>query len=171
MTLTFRRGGATAEQIAQAEKLGIRYKKYQKRQLLAAAGIGPATEAQVQRLEQALGRLPADYRDFLLTENGGVPSSTRLGGGRSITLFFSLVDRSELNESLEHQWRQLGAPHWLPIAENAGGDKYLLGLSGDDAGTIHFFRHDAFADDPDARQRLAGSFHELLALLGGWSLP
>ncbi|MDO5691463.1 MAG: SMI1/KNR4 family protein [Pseudomonadota bacterium] len=162
--ITFRKGGATLEEMAEAEKLGIRYKKYQKKALLAAAAITSASAEEIARFEQEVGELPPDYKAFLATCNGGIPSRTSLSPSLHITSFFSLTPLN-LHESLHHQHRLLGLPHWLPIAENAAGDKYLLRLSGHQRFSVHFYRHDAAENDSDAFQSVADSFSDLLTKL------
>lgn len=108
--------------------------------------VGPATEAEVAKLEGRLGaRLPEDYRDFLMTINGG----RRPGGGwklpghdLDVDAFYGLRgDSYDLADAVDRVLRgQAGTDHFpvdtIPIGCEFGGTRLLMKYRGKAAGSI-----------------------------------
>ncbi|MCC2672075.1 MAG: cell-wall [Armatimonadetes bacterium] len=162
---------------------------------------GPTTgEAEIAAFEGRCGfRLPADYRRFLLEQNGGERAAVldpdaalMLDGCPRRHRFFSLgaagvpitADVVDLGHEAAEGWPELlldleAWVHWgraadyppelLPIAQVYHGELLLLRLAGEDAGAVYF------AYDPDGYcewhcDRLAGSCSELLEQFEFWKL-
>jgi predicted DNA-binding WGR domain protein len=144
-------------------------------------GKRKATETQVAKLEKQLhAKLPAEYRNFLLTQNGGVPEPffVRIPGhpyidNVAVGYILGLYAKSEPYESLlyavEHKLPRLPKGH-LPIA----GDSDIFSISlTRKPGCIYFWDHEApdcEDEDEDGKVEfkmshamlLAGSFNEFL---------
>jgi predicted DNA-binding WGR domain protein len=151
-------------------------------------GKRTATEAQVAKLERRLNTtLPAEYRSFLLTQNGGVPEPffVRIPGhpyidNVAVGYILGLYAKSKPHESLlyavEHKLPCLPRGH-LPIAGD--GDIFSISLTRN-PGCIYFWNHEApDCDDEDAEGRviykmshailLAGSFNEFLTRISAFT--
>jgi hypothetical protein len=125
----------------------------------------PATESQVSALERKLqATLPADYRAFLTTKNGGRPKceETRFGDvvfpvqwqGQAwapamaealLHGFYSLNDKSPLawKSAEEGFLTQRRVPRDLiPIGLDRGSNQVLLGISGERRGKVFFWAKD-----------------------------
>lgn len=172
------------EAVAQTEKL-IAAKKREgyleiKPELLEIArykGTKSATEGQVSALEKQLGcRLPDEYRNFLLTRNGGRPNPpyVQVPGIEDIDNvgvgdFFGLLGTAKTENSLLWVIPNLGRllpSGYLPIA--CESDLFTLSLRKKDFGCIHFWFHETDQVDDNGRylesapHLLAGSFDEFL---------
>lgn len=144
--------------------------------VLAQSGP-PVTEADVAAFEALLGRLlPADYREFLLTYNGGLPVVT-LGEDIDGTEFMLSGLRSLHPDAMDEPYaahlstpaRREGDYGWglpadvLEIANDPGGNLFTLSLD-DPAHTVRFIDHES--DAPFGMQRvLARGFTAFLQLI------
>jgi hypothetical protein len=120
----------------------------------------PAPADQLAAFESTIGgRLPDDYREFLIRTNGGyVPGWHRFKGpgpnGRPWTAFIHHVCgfRTEPHLSLHFNHScglnpELGFPRGLLwIMDDPGGNGIGLGLTGDHRGRIYFWVHDELPD-------------------------
>jgi hypothetical protein len=141
-----------------------------------------ATESQIDKLEKRLGtKLPGEYREFLLTRNGGIPDPyfVQIPGhpyiaSVSVGYILGLYDKAEPNESLwyaiENTMPSLPKGQ-LPIAGES--DIFSISLT-NKPGCIYFWDHEAPNCDDEAEDGnvkfkmrhatlLAGSFNEFLA--------
>lgn len=131
----------------------------------------------VASLEARVGAtLPADYREFLLSTNGGVPDPNGLSapsqGGIGIRWFLSLGPASE-DQSLTRAidtWRDRHPAGMLPIAICEGSNLLLLALTGTPPGKVFYWDHDGEADEGeeprfDNLTEVADSFTALLEAL------
>lgn len=133
--------------------------------------VTPATETQVEKLEQRLGaKLPEDYRRFLMTINGG----RREGGGwelpeydLAVDTFYGLRgDFYDLADAVDRLLRrEPGTDHFppdtIPIGYELGGNPILMKYRGKDAGSVWFW--DEMGDE-DWR-KIAPSFDAFIAML------
>jgi predicted DNA-binding WGR domain protein len=149
-------------------------------------GKKPATKKQIADLEKRIGaKLPDEYKQFLLTQNGGIPEEHGIVfpkhpyiAGVMIATLFGLYpglkpEHTNLNFYLQRYELILPAGH-LPIAIDVCGDVYTLSLN-DKPGCVYFWDHESVdennveLDDGQAvfemkdATLLAGSFNELLA--------
>lgn len=147
-------------------------------------GVRKATEAQVAKFEKQIGaRLPDEYRNFLLTHNGGRPVSeginvfahpTPYGYIGSINPLYSLDPNVPVYDSLQaaltSEYYVLPSGH-IPIADS-GGNLVTIDVK-KKIGAIFYFDHELpeeeDVDEDDVTHYktkhailLAGSFDELL---------
>lgn len=134
--------------------------------------IKPATERQVARFEKRIGAsLPEDYRQFLLTINGG--SRPGLGWelpnlGISIHTFYGLCrDFHDLNDAVEpilqqDEWTEYLPSNSIPIACDLASDPFLLKYSGEDVGSIWYWDHELLHGEGI---KIAENFDALVSML------
>src|SRR4051812_7655568 len=131
---------------------------------------GPLTEERLRQLEAKLrGRLPEDYRAFLLRHNGGRPTLSRFtfdvdGEGQESVLewFFAVHDQPYeepedwdpdggglppyFGQPLEDVWKDLRSERpragVLPIGRDPGASLVCLGYAGKRAGQVWLFDHE-----------------------------
>ena len=109
----------------------------------------PATDEQIAAFERIEGvTLPADYRQFLKTHNGGrpIPDCFPIGtdNGSLLNTFFVLGEGEGETRDLQTECdRHRGRiPHTLmPIGCDAGGNIILLGVHGEHRGRVYFLDH------------------------------
>jgi len=111
--------------------------------------LGPQlTESDVRQFEWYLAaRLPEQYREFLLTYNGGAPAPDTvdiqgLKGSASDVRYFFGIGRPTETECLDWRYeilRQHRIEAWqLPIASDSFGNAYILSLRDEDFGVITY---------------------------------
>lgn len=157
-------------------------------QIVNALPAGPTTEAEIAQFETQIGhRLPDDYREFLLTHNGGRPEPdaftlTIWGHAEEdvVMCFFPMRDLSlgtvevedfaELRswplhcawEDLSNDLRNLYEIELdetlLPIGTDGSGNYFCVVLDGSRRGSILFLEHEMAGTEP-----LADSFMAFLA--------
>jgi hypothetical protein len=106
----------------------------------------PATEEQIAAFEKIEGvTLPAGYREFLKTYNGGrpIPDAFPYGvdDGSLLNTFFELGEGEDETNDLQTMCRRYRGriPHtMMPIANDAGNNKILLGVHGEHYGRVYF---------------------------------
>lgn len=173
--VTFKKIGLTAAEISQLESFGLRYDKRQKRALMEDAstnqGVG---EAGLAAIEKKLGvKFPDDYREFLLTQNGGrpTPSLVDVSPTRSVPLqlFLAAVSAvpSHTIAGVKGQYTDRMPPEFFPIARDGGGNLLLM----DPAGEVYFWDHELESDSDSAQPyyenvaKIAPSFTALVGSL------
>jgi hypothetical protein len=139
----------------------------------------PVTKADVDAFEAEIDSpLPEDYRRFLLTTNGGVPSDNTVDEPSQeivgIEGFFCLgVESGELSMAgALRVWNSRYPATMLAIAA-CEGSCLLLTLDGDHVGEVLYWDHDGEAqpDEPPTNDNLshvADAFTELLDSLYTW---
>ena len=113
----------------------------------------PIDNEAIEKFEKILGSsLPPDYREFLLSSNGGVPEKPVFRylesgpyGESMVRHFFGLTEKTDKSLSYKHEIyvsakRMLG--NMLPIACDPGGNIIVISVSGDDKGSIYFWDHE-----------------------------
>lgn len=139
----------------------------------------PTTAADVDDFEAAIGSpLPADYKHFLLTVNGGIPTASDVNEPTQrvvgIVGFFSLaVPSGDLSMQEALRTRRNRYPGWmLPVALCQESCLLLLTLNGDHEGEVVYWDYDAESDDAspttDNLSHVADSFTSLLDALHDW---
>jgi hypothetical protein len=137
-------------------------------------------EAGVSALEKQLGLvLPADYRSFLLTTNGGRPDPYIFDGGDAgeciLNEFYGIGnhrglvgDMAEMASLVEGRL----PAKFAQIGEDPGGNLFLLATEGSGTAGVFFFDHENEPEDADIPWsefpnlvRIADSFTALLVLL------
>jgi SMI1/KNR4 family protein SUKH-1 len=151
--------------------------------------FGPATDERISTFEQAFGcRLPAEYRRFLQTHNGGRPAWPRLSferdGGSDETVvewFLPLHDepypvygqqnlppdnvlpayfKQPLQDVINSMDDPEGGGKLLPVARDPGGNLIVIECKGERPGSVSFFDHETCELVP-----LADSFDGFLGRL------
>lgn len=99
--------------------------------------------------------LPNDYRDFLLTYNGGYPEPDGfwiqgMDGNGSLVDRFLGIHGGEHDNLLGYLeiYKERIPPNFLPIAHDPGGNLICMSVEGEDKGKIYFWDHEEEAD-PD----------------------
>lgn len=111
--------------------------------------------AEVRLAEVAGSALPADYRRFMLTQNGGVLSeSAHLrddGSGASVRAFLS-VDADDGGYDFGHYLRTYEGRYpygLLPIGIDASSNLILLDTGYQQSGSVWFWDHEGEADEDE----------------------
>lgn len=151
-------------------------------EIVRAKGAQKATESQIKSLEKQIGcPLPDEYRQFLLTTNGGhpnpdcvavpgMPGIDNVGVGALFHLRPSQPGGDELTFELANIGKLLPAGH-LPIAGSS--DVFTLSLQPKTFGRVYWWFHETDEVDDDgnylesAGYLLAGSFDEFLTRIAG----
>ncbi|MCX7570161.1 SMI1/KNR4 family protein [Tumebacillus sp. DT12] len=103
----------------------------------------PLTEEKLDEVQKRLTLVfPAEYRAFLLKNNGGKPTPNT----------FSFLDRNgekadSLLDDLEVEYTDLLSderilPHLVPIANDPFGNLICLSVAGEDLGKVYFWDHE-----------------------------
>jgi cell wall assembly regulator SMI1 len=135
----------------------------------------PLKEETVSAFERLIGaKLPSDYRQFLVTHNGGRPEPDTIeiqefpASPTNIQVFFGFdrqFETSDLRWNREIVGNDLGEPDLLPIACDSFGDPFCVRLAGSDYGVIYFVN---FEESVPHRYYVAASFSALLLKLRDW---
>lgn len=146
-------------------------------EVIRPKGVRPATEKQISELESLLGcDLPIEYRNFLISSNGGrpnpdcvrvpgVPYVDNVGVGTLFHLQPSKPGMDEITYEVQRTKELLPKGH-LPIAGSS--DLFSISLSPKTFGAVHWWNHDTEELDDDgnflasAAHLLASSFDEFL---------
>lgn len=135
---------------------------------------GHLTEARLKKFEEVLGAtLPADYREFLVRNNGGLPSPSQfwlnMDGDKYVSALVEVYALHDDENSLEEkrpngEW---GVPvTMLPIGNDGYSNEICVGIGGKDRGKVFYVDcslHDY--DNPNSRPgiaKVANSFSEFL---------
>ncbi|HUC81845.1 MAG TPA: SMI1/KNR4 family protein [Flavisolibacter sp.] len=116
-------------------------------------------------------QLPDDYRQFLIHYNGGKPVPNIEPTIRSdVQWIYGMVVEPYYASLFQHLETFSGRiPSWyMPIANDSGGNLYVMSLYAENHGTIAFWNHENEADEGEADEYfdnmkfVAGSFTEFL---------
>jgi cell wall assembly regulator SMI1 len=140
--------------------------------------FSPIDEATIQALEQELGiQLPSDYRQFLLTHNGGRPTPAHfpltgdpLNSSGGIHWFYGIHRGRERHYNLRKAYdvfQDRMPANFFPIACDPGGNQICLSVAGEDRETVYFWDHEfeSLDDEKPGYENvyfIANSFTELL---------
>lgn len=89
--------------------------------------------------------LPKDYKDFLFDHNGGIPSPNIEPNAKSdVRFIYGMVKEpyyASIFQAIDTFKNRI--PSWyIPIANDSGGNLYLMSLFKDNHGLIAFWRHE-----------------------------
>jgi SMI1-KNR4 cell-wall len=106
----------------------------------------PATDEQIAELEKTESvTLPADFRAFLKTHNGGrpIPDCFPIGAdnGSLLDTFFELGEGEDETNDLQticDRYHGRIPTTMMPIGRDAGGNIVLLGVHGEHRGRVYF---------------------------------
>lgn len=141
-------------------------------------GFNPVSAAVVNAAEKRLGvKLPADYKRFLCTTNGGCPDPQEFvvpDRGPALAAILYGVRSERTHADLEYEqveatlWDPL-PPGFLAIGHDPGGNTFLLATLGADAGRVFFWDRNGLWVREDGRNTFpvaasftafVGSLHE-----------
>lgn len=154
MNVQFKPLGITQQELDYLVKLGLKYDKRQKKQMLAAATVVLPSEEEVRSFERKHKfSLPPDYKEFLLEKNGGVPDKSLIDvpslGERVVRRCFALkgAASSYTLDYIISVYKGRVPTGMLPIGDDPAGNLFLIELSeGEDYGRIYFWDHEQEAD-------------------------
>ena len=120
----------------------------------------PVSDEELALVEQRMGRaIPAAYREFLLTHNGGYPTPEAfiiwdrdgkpLGEGGIHYFLSSRAGASDDLEDYVRTYQDRVPPHFFPIADDPSGNILCLSTAGDDEGKVYFWDHEAEAGEDE----------------------
>lgn len=142
---------------------------------------GSLTVEALEAFEQKIGsRLPDEYREFLLTHNGGVPEPAHFlapddpfesddspMSEREILCFFALHSQKWSTNTpegtrgfpLQAAWKDFNREQpesgLLPIGQDWSGSCICVGLTGAERGKIYFYDHESEVSIPLAENLTA----------------
>jgi len=129
------------------------------------------SEEKIAAFEKGLGRpLPPQYRQFLISYNGGRPKIDEFGipgQGSSQANFFYGIDVGkdykcyELKKNVDVLKGRI-PNELLPIADDPGGNQICISLSPDDCGRVYFWDHEKELEPDQTVIPLADSFDEFI---------
>src|SRR5947207_601541 len=133
--------------------------------------FGPVSAQEVAAFERRLLiHLPADYKSFLRTTNGGIPEPNCFTvperGDAMVAILYGLRGQ-RTNADLDFEqpeatlWDPL-PPGFIAIGHDPGGNSILLATHGEDAGRVFFWDRASFwvRDDGHYTFPVAASFTE-----------
>jgi hypothetical protein len=132
------------------------------------------TEETLQLVEQKYEcRLPDDYRQFLLKNNGGFPLPECVtfdeAGRKTAADVFCFLAIGDERPWASMEWNRETysgrlPKNTLPIARDSGGNLWLLNVGPENTGSVYFWDHGSYGtfDERDLNNwpRVAASFHE-----------
>jgi hypothetical protein len=123
-----------------------------------SASFPTIDERRVIDLEETLNMsFPQDYRNFLLSHNGGHPSfdvfpirGHPISDSSMIQLFFGIAN-GEYDDlsAMFHRSRGRIPANLVPIARDYGGNLICLALSSNNKGRVFFWEHEGEAREGD----------------------
>ena len=160
MNIKFKKFGLSPELIQQMRNYGILPDKRTLKSLSKAYNSSNPNIEDIIELQDKLDfKIDTAYVDFLLKNNGGIPSKVRIKGNKIvIDHFLSFKSDYKLNSLIDiyPDFQQYG----LPIAETPSGDSIILSSDG----KIRFFNHNIDSIDEEVGV-VANNFLELLEKL------
>ena len=133
-------------------------------------------EREIPLIEKRLGfKLPSQYREFLLKNNGGTPRPDTVPYEGEyfdyVALFYAIRNNAYSNDLFRNieEYKKYILSHYLPIAESPGGDVYCISLKSEDYGSIYYWDHEEANYDGDPWEenmiKLANSLTDFLESL------
>jgi hypothetical protein len=143
--------------------------------------FGTTTDVELDAFEKHHQiKLPVQYRSFLKTQNGGIPEAENdisiPGWGESMVNIFNGLNLAGddgknygLNESIEMFNDRFPIKEVLVMADDPGGNQFLIGVSPERHGIIYFWDHEAWDDEAEnclpELIKIADSFDAFIAVL------
>lgn len=156
MPLTFKKLAPSEDDIVLAEKLGVRYKKYQKNDFKKMRLIVPPNEESINNLEKLFGKIPLDYLKFLEKYNGGIPTPNLavLPNGDTVVVGGLLLSAGEVNvynsiENYANIYKNMIPRNNMPIGFSPSGDLFLIETNTRDSEAVLYWKHDLESNEAD----------------------
>ena len=161
MNVKMKRLGTSEKEIEKLRSLGFKYDKRTVRQMIAANNktTGASLDS-IKKLEFDIGSsLPDDYKDFLISYDGGLPEPAAFDIPRennsSIVKEFFGLDTPLLTASIEYNRRMYEnriPKKFLVIGCDVFGNRIILGIKNDNYGEIFFWDHENEADEDNVEE-------------------
>lgn len=141
------------------------------------------TRNNIEEYERKLDvKLPEDYKEFMLENNGGVPEedimfdffdlASEKNNSTDIREFFIFYNEGETSyddimkvNTIMREEKTIPDDFWV-FADDSGGNPIGMKLSGDEIGSVYFCNHEL--EDVDTgfllMSKVANSFHEFIEL-------
>jgi len=141
----------------------------------------PTSEQEIQKFGELIhATLPYDYRNFLLKYNGGKPEYYIFPeNDNTYQLALDLLHGLNTNNNYSdlkwnyNTYTDRIMDSFIPIADEIGGDQFVLGVKGDFKGKVYLWDHNEELDNdkfqenilPDNMYLLADSFTDFMEQL------
>ncbi|GIJ96767.1 hypothetical protein CAPN001_13360 [Capnocytophaga stomatis] len=155
MKIKFEKYGLSPEKLEYMKHFNLKLDKRTTRNLINAYQTAEISTEMICKLEEKINfNLPKDYFDFLLKQNGGIPSKSRIKS-KVIDHFLSLKSDYKYNSIVDllEEFVSKG----LPIATDPSGNYFLM----KNDGKIYYFDHNSGEID-EKLGVLAENFTDLL---------
>lgn len=127
------------------------------------------TEEEISDVEKKLGILfPLEYKEFLLSQNGGYPKECEFdlpdsSNGSIVNHFYSI---GEMPSNLYKRNRFLeDNAEFITVGDDSAGNQILLRVRGVNIGEMYFLDHDINPEVENNTCFLAKGFYEFLKML------
>lgn len=150
--------------------------------ILDSLRFGPLSPEKLEEFEQRHAiKIPAEYREFLLTHNGGAPEPDTInfpdGSNTSALKQIYGIHNGPYWANLEdaidcYQGRM--PEEFIPFGDDPMGNAFIICTSGENEGKVYFWDHEnEYGEQPhyDNITFLADSFYKLLENLQEWVDP
>jgi hypothetical protein len=154
--LKFRKLGLSEAEIKAQAGVEYRLDKRTSKIYRSMYDTGNPTDEDIRGFESSVGRIPEDYKNFLKSNNGGIPSANLLktqSNERVINSLLALKAPSGFGDSIKsHMMVYDGRipSHTIPIASAGGGDLILLNVDPRKFGEVLYWDHNFESDGEDA---------------------
>jgi hypothetical protein len=141
---------------------------------------GRLSSALLATFESRIGAtLPNDYRDYLLTHNGGKPNPCSFKVGRDSSRLHHVygLHSGPAYCRLDRKYNMLRGripENTIPIADDPGGNKVCIVIHGTQKGQIYFWNHELESESTptlDSLTSLSESFTQFCSELFKWIDP
>lgn len=153
MDIKFKPLGTTKEQLDDLIKFGLKYDKRQKKQMLLAGKTKLPQQQDLEDFENWMKLpLPPNFRDFLLSQNGGIPEKSIIKVGdkeRVVQKLYAITNESKIFTlaHLRKTYKDRIPKNMLPFGDDPAGNLFLMRLDdGESYGNIYFWDHENEAD-------------------------
>ncbi|RUR67498.1 SMI1/KNR4 family protein [Variovorax guangxiensis] len=172
--LKFRKLGLSEVEIEAQARAGSRLDRRTSKAYRSMYETGNPTDEDIKELENVVGAVPEDYKAFLKSHNGGIPSATLLktrSNERVINSLLALKAPLGFGDSIGARMKVYDGrvpEKTFPIASAGGGDLVLLNTASGNLGEILYWDHNFESDEDDASdyfdntEVVAASFSEFL---------
>lgn len=127
------------------------------------------TEEEIRDVEKKLGIFfPLEYRDFLLSQNGGYPKVCEfdLPDGSNASIVNHFYSIGEMTSNLYKRNRFLeDSAEFINIGDDSGGNQILLRVRGENVGELYFFDHDVDSEEGNNMHFLAKNLLDFFKML------
>lgn len=145
-SMEIKKFGLSEEEISDLEnKQCQKFSKQIKKRYIFLNERQTLSAEKISDLEKLISHnLPIQYKNFIMSNNGGKPDKYILDNEKIINYFFGYFSNPKLDNSIEWHLEMYSKRYpraMLPIASAGGGDLILLGLSGSYENKVYYWDH------------------------------